>query len=133
MDKRQKPNRLNWSQQGLMWVNLLRNCFATVYPSADDPTQKGPTTIPGSDESKNRHALREFLIGLRGIAAVLIKNRCLRHFFRDKPPFFDLLMTIDPEEEDRFKGVVVISALLHVVKRGIREIPLTLCADNQYA
>lgn len=116
-----------------MWVNLLRNCFATVYPSADDSAPKGPTTIPGSDESKSRHALRELLIGLRGIAAVLIKNGCLRHFFRNKTPFFDLYIMFVSEGEDRFEGMVVFSVLLHVVKRGIHEIPLALCADNQHA
>ena len=116
-----------------MWVNLLRNCFATVYPSVDDSAPKGPTTIPGSDESKNRHALCEFLIGLRGIAVEFVKDCCLRHFFRNKTPFFDLYIMFVSEGEDRFEGMVVFSVLLHVVKRGIHEIPLALCADNQHA
>ena len=114
-----------------MCVNLLRNRFATVYPSAYDSIQKGPTTIPGSDKTKNRCVFRELLIDLRGVAVVLVKNRCLRHFFRDKTSFFDLFITTYFKGEDRFKRMVGFSVLLHVVKRGIHETPLTLCTDKQ--
>ena len=70
---------------------------------------------------------------LQKVLQLLIKNGCLRHFFRNKTPFFDLYIMFVSEGEDRFEGMVVFSVLLHVVKRGIHEIPLALCADNQHA